>query len=232
MTSHSRSRGPLSLALSGGLLFTSAAMQASWSKAPAGPSARSGACAASDGANCWLFGGYLEDEHMARTVSNDLWRFEDDEWVCVAPAAKNGPRPRLCSTLTKSGDHLVLLGGWDPGSQGDGGDILDDVWSYDINKGEWKKLDATLPGPRSRHAAVALDDGRVVAVTHREVLVFDPATQRVAVQPTSGEAPSSRGLHVAAKLDGSDTLVVFGGAAQDGGMCDDAFLLDCETWTW
>ncbi|KAL7524095.1 hypothetical protein ACHAXR_001491, partial [Thalassiosira sp. AJA248-18] len=56
-------------------------------------------------------------------------------------------------------------------------------------------------------------------------------------QPTAGDVPSSRGLHCAAPLkkarDGtSKAMVIFGGAAKDGLMSNEAFVLDVNTWRW
>ena len=59
--------------------------------------------------------------------------------------------------------------------------------------------------------------GTLVVHTFRSldtVLVWDGAGQSLREQPTTGVAPSSRGLHVAAAAD-DHTLVVFGGAAKD-----------------
>ena len=50
-------------------------------------------------------------------------------------------------------------------------------------------------------------------------------------QPTTGAVPSSRGLHVAAAAN-DHTLVIFGGAAKDGTMLNDAFALDTRSWEW
>ena len=58
------------------------------------------------------------------------------------------------------------MGGWD-GADG----FFDDVWTF--REGAWTKQTSTLPGPRSRHAACTLPDGRVVAVTHRDVDAAD-----------------------------------------------------------
>ena len=154
------------------------ALKATWTKAPSGPSARSGACAAADGAGAYLFGGYVEAADMSRSVTNDLWRFDDGEWRLVAPAGPDAPPARLCATLAHTGDALVLMGGWD-GSDG----FFDDVWTF--REGAWTQEAATLPGPRSRHAACTLPDGRVVAVTHREVFVYDPSDGSVTTQPTT-----------------------------------------------
>ena len=200
------------------------ALKATWTMAPTGPSARSGACAAADGAGAYVFGGYVEQADMSRSVTNDLWRFDGGDWRLVAPAAPDAPPARLCATLAHTGDALVLMGGWD-GADG----FFDDVWTF--REGAWTREDATLPGPRSRHAACTLPDGRVVAVTHREVFVYDPSDRSVSIQETSGAAPSSRGLHAMARV-GSNSLVVTCGAAQSGEMTGDAYVLDCDTWEW
>ena len=76
--------------------------------------------------------------------------------------------------------------------------------------------------------------GTVVVHTFRctdSVLVWDAARRALREQPTSGTPPSARGLHVAAAADES-TLIVFGGAAKDGNMCNDAFALDTTSWEW
>ena len=199
------------------------ALKATWTMAPTGPSARSGACAAADGSSMYLFGGYVELADTSRSVTNDLWRFDGGEWRLVAPAGPDAPPARLCATLAHAGDALVLMGGWD-GADG----FFDDVWTF--REGTWTREAATLPGPRSRHAACTLPDGRVVAVTHREVFVYDPSDGSVSIQETSGAAPSSRGLHAMARV--SNSVVVTCGAAQSGEMTGDAYVLDCDTWTW
>ena len=207
------------------LTAATTALKATWRKAPSGPSARSGACAAADGAGgAFLFGGYIEQADLSRSVTNDLWRFVGEDWRLVAPAGPDAPPARLCSTLAHTNDGLVLMGGWD-GAAG----FYDDVWTF--RQGAWTRETATLPGPRSRHAACTLDDGRVVAVTHREVFVYDPADRSVTIQATTGTPPSSRGLHAMARV-GSHSVVVTCGADQSGEMTGDAYVLDCDTWAW
>lgn len=56
-------------------------------------------------------------------------------------------------------------------------------------------------------------------------------------QPITGNMPSSRGLHCAAQLNDpksnmSTSIVIFGGAAKDGDMSNEAFVLDLNTWKW
>jgi len=116
------------------------------------------------------------------------------------------------------------MGGWD-GADG----FFDDVWTF--REGAWTREAAALPGPRSRHAACTLPDGRVISVTHREVFVYDPSDGSVTTQPTTGPPPSARGLHAMARV-GAHSVVVTCGAAQSGEMTGDAYVLDCDTWEW
>ncbi|KAL3791799.1 hypothetical protein HJC23_002430 [Cyclotella cryptica] len=56
-------------------------------------------------------------------------------------------------------------------------------------------------------------------------------------QTTNGDAPSSRGLHCAIQLNDpksnlSKSVVLFGGAAKDGTMSNEAFVLDLSSWKW
>jgi hypothetical protein len=51
-------------------------------------------------------------------------------------------------------------------------------------------------------------------------------------QVTTGEAPSSRGLHCATTIHQSSAMVLFGGAAKDGLMSNESFVLDTKTWKW
>jgi hypothetical protein len=112
----------------------------------------------------------------------------------------------------------------------------------------------TVPGgPTSRHVAVSLsipsenadNDGttrRNVICLHNHrcddhVLILSTVDETSTAiewkrQPTTGEAPSSRGLHCAATIHNSQTMVIFGGAAKDGNMSNESFILDTTTWKW
>ena len=225
-----------------GLPLCTAGLRASWRPAGALPGSvppRSGPTASADAAgDVWLFGGYAEtDDGAARAVVNDLHKHSEDGWETLlgdAEASADQPGPRLACASAILDGQLLLFGGWDPQEPGTGGVILDDVWSLDLATSKWKRFDAPMPqGPTSRHVAANVG-GSVVVHTFRcsdSVLVWDPAAGKLREQPTSGSAPSSRGLHVAAAAD-DHTLLVFGGAAKDGAMCNDAFALDTRTWRW
>jgi len=232
-----------------------AALRASWQPA-AGSSwessfrtsspPRSGATAAADEAGTvWLFGGYAEPDDKPRDVVNDLLRYDGTDWDQLQEPIKpklggllrgrtNQPGSRLASASSIVGGEMLLFGGWDPQTAGTGGVILDDVWSLRLASQQWTKCATPMPrGPTSRHVAVNVG-GVLIVHTFRctdAVLVWDGESRSLREQPTTGPAPSSRGLHVGAAAD-DHTLVVFGGAAKDGGMVDDAFALDTRSWEW
>lgn len=227
------------------------ALTASWQPAaaslPAASPPRSGATASGDqSGRIWLFGGYGEEDPKSRDVVSDLLQYEDGGedgggWSQLQPSSgrdgstgRPGPRLAGASAVSPSGEELLLFGGWDPQEPGTGGIILDDVWSLSLADQSWKKCDLPMPGgPTSRHVACTVGD-KLVVHTFRSagsVLVWDAKSRALKEQPTTGECPSSRGLHVAAAAN-DHTVVVFGGAAKDGAMCNDAFALDTRTWQW
>ena len=47
---------------------------------------------------------------------------------------------RLAGQAVVAGQHLWLIGGWDPGFRKDGGEILSDVWRLDLQTWEWEEM--------------------------------------------------------------------------------------------
>jgi len=202
---------------------------------------------------------------VERYVVNDLWEFvpyqeENCEWGWKQRIADGSddesPGPRLAFAMAglPSSSNAFVLGGWDPQVPGTGGVILDDVSMLNSDSLTWSKpTDADgkaegepsiIPdGPTSRHVAVALSDDTICLHNHRcvdHVLLLRTSSDeqnkvRWHRQKTSGEAPSSRGLHCAASISSSShgtNMCIFGGAAQNGVMSNEAFVLDTTTWKW
>jgi hypothetical protein len=187
----------------------------------------------------FVFGGYVEEDsdggQMKRYVTNDLWESETGHsWKLAKERGTIRPGPRLVAAAAVIRNKAYLFGGWDPETQGTGGQILDSVNVLDLETLEWKTIKETLPdGPASRHVAVAIQD-KIVIHNHRcvnHIWIFDPKAESFVCQPTTGKSPSARGLHAAARV-GDDKVVLFGGAAQEGTMSNEAFLLDTNTWEW
>jgi len=186
-----------------------------------------------------------------RYVVNDLWKWSNDDpnkqgWTKVDDCRGDLPGPRLATAMAvcQQNNKAYLLGGWDPQTAGTGGVILDTVHELDLlseRMPTWRQLAVTIPdGPTSRHVAVALhnnNNNQILLHNHRCVdcvWLLDPATETFAKQPTTGPCPSPRGLHGACLLlsNNSNKLLVFGGAAQDQTMSNEAFVLDTDTWEW
>ncbi|KAI2511451.1 Kelch motif [Fragilaria crotonensis] len=213
-------------------------LQAEWiqiTKAPLIVPKRSGhvALATRDG-RLLVFGGYIEEgDEKSRKVTDDLWEWKDQGWIEVQQSGEI-PGPRLVSAAGLVADTPYLLGGWDPQNEGTGGIILDTVHKLDPNTNEWTLLkDVTLPGgPASRHVCLSLSNNLLLLHTHRctdHVYLFDG--HGFTKQSTTGDAPSSRGLHSAIMLSDTHALI-FAGAAQDGNMSNECFVLNTDTWKW
>mmetsp|Transcript_27039 Transcript_27039/g.40676 ORF Transcript_27039/g.40676 Transcript_27039/m.40676 type:complete len:443 (+) Transcript_27039:47-1375(+) len=200
------------------------------------------------------------DSGVERYVVNDLYEFvpfqeESSEWGWKQRIAASddecSPGPRLAFAMAglPSSPNAFVLGGWDPQVPGTGGVILDDVAMLNSDSLTWSKptddkgKSSTIPdGPTSRHVAVALSDETICLHNHRcvdHVLLLQTSGEEQnkvqwVQQKTSGDAPSSRGLHCAAVMSSSDgtNMCIFGGAAQNGLMSNEAFVLDTTTWKW
>lgn len=209
----------------------------------------------------FTFAGYAEvpssgdggGSPLDRFVLNDLFEFvpydEGEEaapWGWMRVDQETAPGPRLATTASTIGGKAAVMGGWDPQTTGSGGVILEDVALLDLDTLEWT-LDGAPPlpdGPTSRHvsATVRTADGKSVICLHNHrctdhVLLLsqeeggDVSWEKQAV---SGDVPSSRGLHCASAIDGGIErgVVIFGGAAQDQAMSNEAFFLDANIWRW
>jgi hypothetical protein len=138
------------------------------------------------------------------------------------------PGPRLVSTCGVLRNSMYLLGGWDPQDQGTGGTILDTVLKSDLESLEWKHLhDLHLPGgPPSRHVCLTISNEKLLIHTHRrhqnQVILFDGKSFHN--QSTTGDCPSSRGLHSGTVMSENHVLF-FAGAAQEGTMSNECFVL-------
>ena len=206
-----------------------------------------------------LSGGYTEIVSGAttppvRAPTAEAWtvRLGPGGRSATTTPAPPGPPPRLAAAGATVGDTAWLIGGWDPGSKGDGGTILADVWSCRLGGGgggggAWTPHPgAALPAPASRHCTAAVPGGSaaIIIVTHRcgetvlRLDVSDPAAPalgsvKCAPDPAAGYPPP-RGLStlVALESDGGGTpassshdFLLFGGAPRRGGMDSDLWRL-------
>lgn len=210
----------------------------------------------------YVFGGYAEDETTEeRYPTNDLWVFDPaaavsaESWKNVEPPSSSQPQSRLAAaSVTCKVDQDtsvgVVLGGWDSQQAGTGGIILKDVQIYSEddtgsdsnNNSAWNELSTdVLQQSTSRLCAVTLGEDESLSSTkvlihnHRctdHVILLDVQTSELCEQPVTGPIPSARGLHACVRLPGTNKIVLFGGAAQDGNMSNEVFILDTKSWIW
>jgi hypothetical protein len=202
--------------------------------------ARSGHVAFKSGESVFLFGGYgeeiLQGGPANRSPMNDLWKCASNDGSCERLDQKNPPEERLVSAISVLNGKPYLFGGWNPNNRdGAENEILDTIHSLDLGSYEWTDLPTRIPdGPTSRHVTLVLPcKSRALLHNHRcvdHIYVFDQEKESFTKQKTSGNAPSSRGLHAACMM-GSFALF-FGGADKMQGMSNEAFLLDTITWEW
>ena len=147
-----------------------------------------------------LFGGYLEEgegSSVRRTATNETWRLSKDleSWERVAAAsatpAPAAPRARLAAAGAVASGSAWLLGGWDPGSKGDGGEILSDVWRYDFESGVWGEAKLRQPGEKGkegeRSSTAAASAATTAAAAPSAPFLPPPPETAVALPP--GEDP-------------------------------------------
>lgn len=183
-----------------------------------------------------VFGGYAEENPGKRYVVNDLWEWKDEGWYKIE-AGGELPGPRLVSATGLAGTFGArtpyLFGGWDPQIAGSGGTDLSTVHSFKGEENEFVHESAELPsGPTSRHVCLSLPSGKVLLhdkLCDGRVILFDGSV--FVEQVTTGCAPSSRGLHVGTVLSERHVLF-FGGAVIGGGMSNECFILNVDTWAW
>ena len=160
-------------------------------------------------------------------------------WTRVDLAGTPPLRERLVAVAAAAGNYGWLIGGWDPGHKGDGGEILGDVGRLDLATGERTTppvANAALFPPTSRAVGGALLGGSLIIVVDHRVAdrggvmaldVADPDAPAWRVVPTRGEPPAARGLAAAAVLNDT-TLHVSCGAPRTGGMLADACVLTLD----
>jgi cysteine-rich repeat protein len=122
--------------------------------ASAGPSARSDAIMAYDGARVVLFGGRTGPN----VYSDETWAWDGAAWTQLAPAMRPPARGGATLTFDEARGHLVLFGG------DSGGAPMADLWELD-NAG-WHPLTVTT-GP---------------APTKTARLVYEPPRQRFVLE--------------------------------------------------
>ena len=191
----------------------------------AGPSARSGALAATLHGNVVLFGGY---DAASATSLDETWTFDGATWKKLEIP---GPHGKSASAMVSIGDRIVLYGG---GPE----DVSGDTWTFDGSK--W--TEHAIPGPAARNLTgmAALGDRAVLfggqladsckgtqacPAFMNDTWSFD-GTSWTQLSPAT--APSGRCFFTIASVD-RDELVVYGGRDIHSEI-NDTWTFDGATW--
>eukprot|EP00877_Chromochloris_zofingiensis_P008527 jgi/Chrzof1/3928/Cz13g13210.t1 len=142
-------------------------------------------------------------------------------WRQLSYTSDVAPEERIAAQAVCIGNHVWLIGGWNPSKQGPEA-FLSDIWKLDLATNAWTEVHTEgvqLEGI-SRFQAVALGE-QIYIHTHRnlaDILVLDTSSEPPVLRsvPVSGTAPPSRGLQSLTAVGGA--LYLFGGAPQKGPM--------------
>jgi hypothetical protein len=193
------------------------------------PDARGRHASASDGEKLYIHGGrWRESFGDPYRVYDDLWAFDykTNEWEELS--AGDGPSARSNHTMVLIDGKLWVYGG---STARDGLSFIpqEDIWTYDLETGEWDEVDqegSDFPAPRLFHAAAT--DGSMMYVYsganenaffsptfYGDLWAFDTQTLEWTVlndrEPGTGPVPFDR-FRPSMEYDPLlDVLVMFGG---------------------
>jgi N-acetylneuraminic acid mutarotase len=189
------------------------------------PSGRDGHSLVYDpsGKRLLLFGGSEQDG----TEMSDLWAYDPaaNQWTQLAPSGSAPPARAWHSVaLASSTGQMVIFGG----AYGEEGSetYLNDIWSYDVAKNAWAKLDASGDLPSKRFNAgmeydpesglVFLYGGGGTTGAFQETWAFDLASNVwIELQPST--SPGSGLGHAMIYDPDTGQILLFGGVNMSDG---------------
>ena len=154
-----------------------------WKQLPDAPGpARGGTSLCFAGGKVWRFGGFDGEREIGGVL--DVFDVGNGEWeesIAFEADGVRGPGARsvagLVPVVIGSGDGegklylIAIFGEADPSSLGHegAGKMLGDVWAFDVEGGEWMKVDdgqvgGEKPAPRGWFGAVTVGPGRLAVV--------------------------------------------------------------------
>jgi len=190
-----------------------------------GPRVSGHAAAADALGNVFVFGGLSGSAGSPTTDA--LWVYKDKRWDKLDPSGK-GPGPCMYSAAAVLDSSFFVFGGWDPEAPGSGGTFKEEVWSLDINKMKWMKMEPLPCGAISRHTACTVG-GRIIVHSFRGVVVYESGS--MLEQATTGDVPVGLSMCAAVPLGDHEMLLVMG-STKNQAMSADSYVLDTRTWEW
>ena len=152
------------------------------------------------------------------------------------PSARHGAK----MIYDPEGKQVLMFGG--RGTGGLGGDLLDDIWAFDLEKEKWREIE-TSSGPSSR-----LSPGLVYDPARHQVLLFGGYSRKGRLDDTwlldlnnyqweevdPSLSPPARSDMGMAYHGSSQMVLLFGGYCLENqrDLCDDTWVFDPEFNRW
>lgn len=135
-------------------------------KAPGAPPPRCGhqmVATSANGGQLWVFGGEFTSQSQSQFYHyQDLWVYylADKKWEKIT--APNGPSARSGHRMVLLKKKLFVFGGFHDNLRSY--KYFNDVYTFDLEKYEWKKLEVSgiAPLPRSGCVMLPTQDGRIL----------------------------------------------------------------------
>mmetsp|Transcript_62199 Transcript_62199/g.110881 ORF Transcript_62199/g.110881 Transcript_62199/m.110881 type:complete len:505 (-) Transcript_62199:699-2213(-) len=165
--------------------------------------------------NIYVFGG--GKGHKKKSADLGKYTIHSNTWQLLSSGESGTPPSRYAHTTVAFGNHLYMFGGRCEGRKGD----QNDLWSFSLQEGRWRRLDTPgpRPSPRAWHTAVSWGQQMYV---YRAIVNSKDNTDELwtysytnnqwtgPVRPSSGPIPLPRHGHTAVLYE--DSMLVFAGS--------------------
>ena len=156
---------------------------------------------------------------------DDTWAFElaTNTWLNISPAANRPLRRCLHHAVYDGGNRQMLFYGGC--ASGFGPCPLGDLWSFDLETGQWRELRATPSPPPRQWYGMAFDTSRSRLTVFGgsgsggamdDAWEYDPAANAWTRLSPEGGAPLGRFRHEAAYVPDRELVYFFGGRTSAG----------------
>lgn len=144
------------------------------------PAPRSGTTSVVVGSTLFLFGGHQDQNYFADFHAIDLNSMQVKQIYCDTPM----PCPRTGHVMAAYNNQIVIWGGFN-------GQILEDIWLYDIPSNAWKILPTQVPR-RDGTCWAVLGHKLYICCASKldDMIVFDFDTQLIDSKIVTGSPPS------------------------------------------
>ena len=173
---------------------------------------------------------------------NDIWVYNlaERHWFQPLPTEMQPP-PRWLHAACEMAGQMVVFGGVANNLM-----LMNDVWMYNFKTNKWKQhepaLDMPAPLPREGHSMVTVGTAGAVVFggisygykPFNDVWAFSENGWESKPPKEGGSVPDPRWMHSASSMtvNGSPSMVVYGGCSENFAPMDDVWILDLASNAW